>query len=323
MDNAFRCRKVFVVGCPRSGTTWLSNMLGQHPDIVKASYESWIYKLVYEPFEYIHTFTVKQRLHNIKFLFQRYGLVPLLRGIRTDDLWRGILQDYANGQSRGIGLYRLISYEQLEELLQQAKGQHGSDLEKAEYLVSEVLEVAFVNLNGKPHQIFLEKTPEHIRRTQRILDAFPEATIIEIVRDGRDVCASFQSLAKSKNQKWAKRSTPEIIDLWKRYIGYGNKFRDVSSKTDRFYSVRYEDLKQNTSGELSKMFQLLKLEVNQSTLKSIVEKNDIRKVKVKGEGHKTNQGIVGRWRDKLSQSEISLWSQNADDTLTRLGYVKD
>lgn len=323
MDNTFKCRKVFVVGCPRSGTTWLSNMLGYHPDIVKTSYESWIYKLVYEPFEYIHEFTLKQRLDNAKFIFQRYGFIPLIRGIQIDDLWHGILRDYSNGQSRGIGLYRLVTYEQLEALLNKAREQEGSDLEKAERLISEILELAFINLDGKPHQMLLEKTPDHIRRAQQILETFPEAKIIEIVRDGRDVCASFQSLSKSKNQKWAQRSTSEIIDLWQRHIKYGNALRDGASQADRFYSVRYEDLKQDTPEELSKMFRFLGLEENQSIIESIVESHDIRKVKVKGEGQKTNQGVVGRWRKKLSQSDIYLWNKDAYETLTRLGYAKE
>lgn len=36
-------RKFFVVGCPRSGTSWLTKMIGSHPNILKVPSESHAY----------------------------------------------------------------------------------------------------------------------------------------------------------------------------------------------------------------------------------------------------------------------------------------
>ncbi len=56
-------KKVFVVGCPRSGTSWTSEMISQHSDIVKLYGEGHLYKLFYDPFTYLKQLKWRQRLN--------------------------------------------------------------------------------------------------------------------------------------------------------------------------------------------------------------------------------------------------------------------
>ena len=318
MNTSSRCRKLFVIGCPRSGTTWLSNMLGQHPDILRIPYETWIYKRIYEPFEYLQKITFGQRMKNAKWLLSRYSLFAVLFGIQSRDLWQGILRGYQNEKADDVGLHNIITYQELKALIQKIQPQSDRDLVKAERLIAEIFDLAFMNLGGQPQQILLEKTPEHTRRIPQILQTFPEAKIIEIVRDGRDVCASFQSRATM--EKWARRSTVEIINLWQKYIEYGEKARTNSEIANRFYSIRYEHLQENTVIELKKIFEFLDVQCTSERIETIARANHISNIKKKGEGLHVNQGTIGRWKTSLSATDIELWEKLADKTLKRLQY---
>ena len=142
--------------------------------------------------------------------------------------------------------------------------------------------------------------------------------MIEIIRDGRDVCASFQSYAKTK--KWTRQSTDEIIRTWQKSIECGAIFRNDSSFSDRFTSVKYESLRQNTQAELTRLFDYIGIDSNSEMVESIINTCDIRNVKDRGEGKHINQGIVGRWRQSLSENDIALWEHLAHEDLEQLGY---
>ena len=55
-----------------------------------------------------------------------------------------------------------------------------------------------------------------MRYIDLILRQFPEAKGIEIIRDGRDVCVSYQARAKTK--RWTRKSTKSIAKTWNKLI---------------------------------------------------------------------------------------------------------
>lgn len=303
-------------------------MLGEHEDIIQIRHESWAYKFVYEPFEYIYKFNFQQRIKNRKWLIKRYKLSSLLFGIQSNDLWDGLLREYSNGKNgttgfperdKHIGVHNLVSEQDFSESVQMVRDLPGKDRLKARKLIVKLFEQCFLKLGGQPNQVLLEKTPEHVRRINLILADFPDAKVIEIVRDGRDVCASFRSYAKT--QLWPQAETTTIIELWKKYIKFGRKFRDDPSiPSDRLTSVKYEDLRQNTKAELTRLFDYIGINSDSETVDPIVNAHDIRNIKVKGEGKHINQGIIGRWRHSLSDDDIALWENLAHEELQQLGY---
>ena len=296
----------------------MSKMLSQHQDIIKVPYETQAYPYIYNTFEYAQKLSFPQRIRNIKRLIKCYKLNSIIFGFKSSDLWHGILRQYQQPQYGGRGLHHLVSEQDIKNMVQMIREQPEEDLVKARKLIVEIFELGFLNLGGKPNQILLEKTPRHIYYIDLILADFPEAKVIEIIRDGRDVCASFQSYAKT--QKWTRQSTAEIISIWQSSIKSGEKFRNDSSVSDRFTSVRYESLKQNTNAELTRLFDYIGLDHNSEMVDSIIDSCDIRNVKNRGEGKHINKGIVGRWRESLSENDIALWEHVAHEDLEQLGY---
>lgn len=312
-------KKLFVVGCPRSGTSWLTQMIAQHQDVVPAFKESHAYSLIYHPFTYLPKLKLKQRAKSWRWLIRNYGVIPFLMGIKSDHIWQGILRSYKiYQQGNRIGLHFLLDYPQLQQIVAEVRSLPGNDLSKAQEAIEKVFDAFFYRAGGGSEQVFLEKTPMHIRHVDVILRRFPEAKVVEIVRDGRDVYVSHHSLAS--NESWASRSITKIMGQWKRCVELGERFRHMDEIRERIHLVHYEQLRLNPQEELGKIFQFVDLDYNEELLKEIVNQNDISRVKKKGEGLHVRTGLVGEWRTRLSAREIELCEQMCGDTLRRLGY---
>lgn len=319
MGSQISYKKIFIVGCPRSGTTWLQKMLSCHENTISVNNESHLYRLAYEPFTYITHLDAKQRWQSWRYFLRHLNLKALLFGATSSDIWNSILRSYQIYQKNNdVGLHHLVSYQQLQALINQVKQSSDSDLEKAQRLIHLILDCFFERSGGQPQQVFLEKTPFHIKHIDVILNSFPEAKIINIVRDGRDVCASLQARAKTK--RWAQYDTQTIIAQWEKCIYLSEKFSLDPAFKDRIYSVKYETLRQDTLPQLDSICNFIELPTTPMELSQIVESCSIDNVKNKGAGQHVNKGSIDSWKTLLPQEHVELWHQSAGETLTRLGY---
>ncbi|MEM9264219.1 MAG: sulfotransferase [Cyanobacteria bacterium P01_F01_bin.13] len=319
MGSNITYKKIFVVGCPRSGTSWLQKMMVRHENVIPVKNESHIYRITYEPFTYITKLSAQRRWQRWQHFVRHFGPTALLFGATSSDVWKSILKSYRIYQrNNDIGLHHLIDYQHLKTLMNQVRQGSGSDLDKAQKLIGLMLDHFFQKVGGQPHQSLLEKTPFHIKYADVILKNFPEAKIINIVRDGRDVCASLQARAKTK--RWAEYDTRTIISQWERCIALSEKISLDPAFSDRIYSVKYEDLRQDVIPQLNQIYNFIDLAITPMELTQIAEACDIDNIKNKGLGQHVNKGSINNWKTELSQEHIDLWHQSAGETLDRLGY---
>ena len=244
-------------------------------------------------------------------------------GIESEDLWQGLLKQYKifqKGKSQ-IGHHNLVSYTELEELIARVKVSYVSedDLTKLRNLNQLMFDRFWEQNGGTQKDILLEKTPDHWRRIDVILNQFPEAKSIEIIRDGRDVCVSFQAIGKTA--RWAKQSTKTVATIWKKAIGKVERVKGDSQIGNRIYSVRYENLRTHPQEELSKIFDFIGVDYDNSLINEIINATDISKVKNKGEGKHIRKGSIREWQTRLSPEDIALWQELAGDTLAYFGYT--
>jgi hypothetical protein len=89
-----------------------------------------------------------------------------------------------------------------------------------------------------------EKTPQNIRALEWITARFPQASIIHIIRDGRDVVCSMRQHPDWRwvEGKWQKVLVPRSVESyarrWLADVAAGIAWRD----DPRYVEVRYEDL---------------------------------------------------------------------------------
>ena len=171
---------------------------------------------------------------------------------------------------------------------------------------------------------WVEKTPRHIYRIKEILGYFPEAKILLMLRDGRDVACSIQD--RTRNLEGG-------IGRWVEDNQAGEAFWNHPN----VQVVRYESLVADFEKTLRGTFDFIGEEFEESVIryhespryyfKSSIEKPD----DIFGDNHylyrnwQMNQPLFdgrGKWQ-RLKESEKQLIKDRAGEMLIKYGYATD
>jgi hypothetical protein len=148
------CAPFFIFGCPRSGTSLLSQMLGSHPNLA-IPYESHLYDSIYP---------IVERYSNPCRESLRARLVSEI--LRTEHI-----RNWTPPPSLPDTLEAIRRYDF-----------HG---------IVEGLMRAWAQRQGKAR--WGEKTPQHTLCWRTIAAGFPRLQVIHLIRDGRDVALSYKA----------------------------------------------------------------------------------------------------------------------------------
>ncbi len=287
-------RKIFIVGCPRSGTSWITTMLQRHPLAIGTA-ESHAYSTVAGPF--------------------------LERRLRGDAGWRRVLTRYDLMASRpwGVGLQRYVDRRTLCRLIREARVEHGgADLEAATAVIGGCFDHFFARQGGTPAHALVEKTPQHLFYAERLLSRFPEARLIEVVRDGRDVCVSLEDMAR--RHFWPPPDRQRQVETWLRYVRAGRALAAREDLADRVLTVRFEAALAAPADTLARLFAFAGLRAEPALVERIVAESAFARAPRTGPGRPRRKGTVGDWRHQFTAAEVQLFERLAGDTARALGY---
>ena len=164
----------------------------------------------------------------------------------------------------------------------------------------------------EPHRAgarwLLERTPFHVHELELIREVYPDARMIQIIRDGRDVA---RSLAV---QGWGPGTVAEAAREWRDAVNAG---RDAEQPVDLYREVRYESLLADPARTAADLFAWLGLEAGEDLIeRAVAESRALANV-----GPSKQGGVgAGKWRDEWSQTEIAAFEENAGELLAELGY---
>ncbi len=160
--NNKQIQRVFIVGCPRSGTTLLQSLLAANSQIASFPESKFFYNLISLPENKSRRYTL--------------GLVtPKLRPM-LDSFFDEIQRPEMKKQLPKLPLISLYTQRFLTIL---------------DTITQE---------QGK--KIWLEKTPEHLHYIKYIEKFVPQSKIIHIVRNGDDVVASLYEVIQNYPETW-------------------------------------------------------------------------------------------------------------------------
>jgi hypothetical protein len=82
--------------------------------------------------------------------------------------------------------------------------------------------------------VILDKTPNHVSCWREILDAWPEAHFIHIIRDPRSVVASLRVASRSWASQWASSNVSGNCDRWISDVRNGGRSGSLHQIIRRF-----------------------------------------------------------------------------------------
>ena len=269
---------IFLIGVGRSGTTLLQSMLHAHPEIYFCR----------------ETHFVKQYISK-EVSGRRYRSKDIER-LRKDILSDPLLSEYSEKLLKGI-----------------AGCQYGAD---NKYISACVFAHLGRSLSNKRY--FGDKDPMNVNYLPQIKTAFPDARIIHIVRDPRDVIHS-----RIKSEWGSRRST-----TW-HCAEYGYSIEKSRNEGPilfgkNYTEVKYELLLEDTEAELRRLCEFLCLEFSSEMLNYERKAASLlRGDEMKWKSNVLNpvdKGRIGAWKKGLSPGQLAVTEAVLGGIIEKLGY---
>ena len=276
---------VFIVGCPRSGTTLLRHIVSAHPQIVITPEAHWI-PLWFE---------------------KRIGLTP--KGLVTVELISELLAHTK------FALFRLGR----EELLTLAGS--GEPISYASF-VTGIFDL-YGKKRGK--KLVGNKTPDSARRMQTLHALWPEARFVHLVRDGRDVALSLRAWPRVTQKRpgtlptWKDDPVSTAALWWELNVRRGREGGRLLG-SGLYHELRYESLIANPAEECANLCAFLGLPYDDAMLrfyenrprKSLSARNDWRPI----------TPSLRDWRKQMPAEEVERFEATVGELLDELGYPR-
>ncbi len=165
-----------------------------------------------------------------------------------------------------------------------------------------------------------EKSPEHIQHVPEILLAFPNAKVICVIRDGRDVVRSLLKV------KWAEPNNPRRFGLfcaqWNHFAKITKQYMQ-SYSADQFLVLKYEEIVESPTESLRTACSFIGVDFEQTQLNDTVS-SDVVPTWEKDWKSKATEGVdtsrVYAWRQAADCGQV--WTMNCmmGGTLKEWGY---
>jgi len=268
----------FIVGVGRSGTTLFASMLNRHPSIAVTP----------ETGFFVHLYAYPAGIDG----FQRdwpESLTKIVDKMHPTSTWSPAewAERYAANRSEFPGIKGIFfdlceNFARIEE-----------------------------------NVLILEKTPDHLLYLTELREHFPDAPILNIVRDGRAVA---ESRARQNFLPEDQRSVEYSVLLWADHVHSAN----IALASDpRALQLRYEELLNDPDKTLRGVCDFLQLEYTEKLLypdgseEGLVELGTEHKNKI---FKRLDPGLADGWKKILPEEAKAISENLAARELKRLGY---
>ena len=163
-------------------------------------------------------------------------------------------------------------------------------------------------------------TPEHLLFLPEIKKTIPNALVVHIIRDGRDVALSMDKQGWIRPFPWEKKQSLSVAALyWEWIVGKGREFGKAIAPD--YVEVHFEDLIKEPREVLSTLAEFIGHDLNyeriqQVAIGSVSEPNTSFK---KGTGE-AGFNPIGRWKNSLSDEDLARIECLVGSTLKSLDY---
>lgn len=183
-------------------------------------------------------------------------------------------------------------------------------------------------------RIIGDKTPRYTLYLSRLWHLFPQAKVVHLIRDGRDVVvSSLYHEARSTGTPVAGRDAAALRDsvaayarVWRENVSTARASAAERPATAGYHEVRYESLHAAPEATLTELFGFLGLEAPPAVLQRCLRAADFERLSGRPKGAADGgafhrKGIVGDWREHFDEAAQSALLAEAGDLLAELGYL--
>lgn len=267
-------RPVFVGGCDRSGTTLLGSMLGRHPDVLCVP-------------EFPSKTIILRNWERIRATVTASNVI-----------------DWLAAQHSFMAKWAIqLNKEKLSTPPVDYRG-------LTEWVVSQ-----FGDSIGKPSpEIWVDHTPSNIRMVSRLVEQFPDACFLHIVRDGRAVANSLLELP------WGPGSIDHAAVYWMQETAPGLA-AEIRFGQKRIMRVHYESLIMDAESTLQAICTNIGLDYDgQMALGGGFKPTRYHQKQHHLVDKPPDPSRISSWKAKLSPRDIEVFEHLTGDMLDYFGY---
>ena len=167
-------------------------------------------------------------------------------------------------------------------------------------------DAVFARFLERDSRLLVERTPWHAYHLDLIAEVYPDARVLHIIRDGRDVARSLVA------QPWGPTTVREAALEWRTSVETARAARMPEA---RYLEVRYEDLLAEPEAGIRRLYEWLDLPPGAGVLEAALAEA----------GARANLGAdravsTAKWRREWGRSELRAFDDTAGALLEELGY---
>ncbi len=297
--NAAEQKIVFITGASRSGTTLLSFVLRNHSEVFGLK-ELHYFGDTWDPRKSSRALTETELVDAAAMLFARQD--------------RGV---FVSGPTKIHSERAAAFVAALPDSEKTASGVYAAVLAQ------------FASEANK--RIPCEQTPRYIFYAQALLDLYPNAHVVHMLRDPRAVMASQKN--RWQRRKLARNKTAvswrQSLNTWMNYHPYTvTKLWNHATRTalslanhPRFMLVKFEDLLNTPEQTVGAICDRLDLQYDPRML-DVAQVNSSHQTAVGGARRGLQRESSDLWRQKLSQGEVQITEKLCGPQMDECGYER-
>ena len=174
---------------------------------------------------------------------------------------------------------------------------------------------AWARVHGKTR--WGDKTPRYVECMPLILELFPDAAFVHLIRDGRNVALSYADVP------FGPKTVAKAAELWARRVRTGMQ-EGRAMESGHYIEMVYEDLVEDPLGEIKTLCEFIELDFEADML-NYTEKARSAMLPSAGDlnPHVSERPhAVRAWQDEMDPRHVEIFEAVAGDVLSELGYER-